>query len=154
MPSKRLRHFLDSNEAHYTIMNHPVAFSALELSEVTHISGNLLAKSVIVKTPTKMLMCVIRATDVVDISLLKKALNQKDISLATEQDFGREFPDCEVGAMPPFGNLYEMDVYVSDVLAKDTEIYFNAGNHSEVIKLSYKEYDNLVHPKVLNMTAH
>lgn len=154
MPSKRLRNFLDSNKAHYQTINHPIAFSALELSEITHIPGNHLAKSVIVKTPTKMLMCVVRANDVVDIELLKKALDQKDISLATEQEFAREFPDCEVGAMPPFGNLYEMDVYVSDDLAKDKEIFFNAGNHSEVIKLSYKEYNELVHPKIVRITAH
>lgn len=153
MPSKRLRHFLDSNKVQYQIVNHAIAFSALEISETTHIPEKNLAKTVVVKTPTKMLMCVVRANDVLDLSLLKTVLNQHDIALATEQEFAKEFPDCEVGAMPPFGNLYEMDVYVSDKLAQDKEIFFNAGNHSEVIKLSYKVYDSLVHPKIVHITT-
>ena len=153
MPSKRLKHFLDNNKVQYQILNHPIAFSALEISETTHIPEKNLAKSVIVKTPTKMLMCVVRANDVLDLPLLKKVLNQQDVVLATEEEFAKEFPDCEVGAMPPFGNLYEMEVYVSDKLAEDKEIFFNAGNHSEVIKLSYKAYDSLVHPKVANITT-
>ncbi len=152
MPSKRLKYFLDSNKVPYQIMNHPIAFSALEISQSSHIPENSLAKSVIVKTPTKMLMCVISANEVLDLVLLKTVLNLKDIALATEEEFAREFPDCEVGAMPPFGNLYEMDIYISDKLAQNTEIFFNAGNHSEVIKVSYKAYDALVHPKKAHIT--
>lgn len=153
MPSKRLQYFLDSNKVPYQIMNHPIAFSALEISQTTHIPEKNLAKSIIVKTPKKMLMCVVSANDVLDLLLLKAVLHQKEVSLATEQEFAREFPDCEVGAMPPFGNLYEMDIYVSDKLAQNKEIFFNAGNHSEVIKLSYQVYDSLVHPKTAHITT-
>lgn len=152
MPSKRLKYFLDSNDVNYQLMNHSIAFSALELSEVTHIPEDYLAKTIIVKTPTHLLMCVVRANDNLDMNLLKKLLNQNDITLATEQEFSREFPDCEVGAMPPFGNLYDMGVYVSDALEKNKDIYFNAGNHSEMIKLSFSDYEHLVHPKVVHIT--
>lgn len=153
MPSKRLKYFLDNSKIDYKITNHAIAFSALELSEVTHIPEQNLAKTIIVKTPTQMLMCVVRANDALDMTLLKKVLNQTDVVLATEEEFSREFPDCEVGAMPPFGNLYDMDVYVSDTLAQDKDIYFNAGNHSEIIKLSYSDYEHLVHPKVVHITT-
>jgi len=152
MPSKRLQYFLDSNKVEYQILNHAIAFSALEISQETHIPESHLAKSIIVKTPNKMLMCVVRANDTLDLNLLKAQLNELNISLAMEQEFGKIFPDCEVGAMPPFGNLYEMPVYVCDHLTKDENIYFNAGNHSEVIKLAYSTYDRLVHPKIVHMT--
>lgn len=153
MPSKRLQYFLDSNQIEYQVLNHSIAFSALELSAVAHIPEKNVVKTVIVKTPHKMFMCVVSANEVLDIGLFRAILNGANVTLASEQEFSREFPDCEVGAMPPFGNLYDMDVYVSDKLAKHKDVFFNAGNHSEVIKLPYTVFETLVHPKVAHITS-
>jgi Ala-tRNA(Pro) deacylase len=88
----------------------------------------------------------------IKMDLLKKVVGNNNIRLATEQEFKDKFPDCEVGAMPPFGNLYAMDVYVSAALKEDEEIVFNAGTHTELIKLSFKDFERLVNPKVAEIS--
>jgi Ala-tRNA(Pro) deacylase len=108
-----------------------------------------MAKTVIIKVDGKMAMAVLPAPHKVDFKLLKEAIGAKSVELATEQEFADDFPECEPGAMPPFGNLYGMDVYVAAKLAADEEIAFNAGSHTELFRLAYKDFDRLVKPKVV-----
>lgn len=145
MPAGRLKHYLDGHNIQYETITHPIAFSTLQLCEVCHIPSKDMAKSVICKTKDKLFMVVMRAHDQVDLGALSEHMHT-DVSLATEAEFSNEFPDCELGAMPPFGNLYDMDVLVDDRLKHDETIAFNAGNHSELVKIKYKDFEKLVHP--------
>jgi Ala-tRNA(Pro) deacylase len=101
-----------------------------------------------VKVDGKMAMAVLPASQKADLSLLRAALGVDGVELATEAEFRRLFPECELGAMPPFGNLYDMNVYVSEGLTEDDEIVFNAGSHTELIRLAYMDFERLVRPKV------
>src|SRR3970282_2977608 len=135
MPSKKLKEFLDQKKIKYIAITHSSAFTAQEIAATAHIPGKELAKSVIVKADGKMVMTVLPASYKVNFDQLKKVIGAKEIRLAYEQEFIDKFPDCEVGAMPPFGNLYGMDVYVAESLSEDEEIAFNACSHTELIKM-------------------
>ena len=111
-----------------------------------------VAKTVMIKIDGKMAMVVLPASYVVDFDLLKKVTGSQDIVLASEGEFQNLFPDCEVGAMPPFGNLYQMPVFVAQSLAEDEEIAFNAGSHRELIKLLYKDFNKMVNPEVIKFS--
>lgn len=152
MPAPKLREFLDSHQVKYVTIDHSPAYTAQEIAAVTHIPGKEMAKSVIVKIDGKMTMAVLPASRRINFSLFKKAVRAKNIELATEREFGDMFPDCELGAMPPFGNLYDMDVFVDESLAGDEEITFNACNHSELVRMAYEDFEMLVKPKVLAFT--
>ena len=149
MPIKKLKEYLDRNKVKYVIMKHSAAYTAQEIAAQAHIPGKQLAKTVIIKIDGKMAMAVLPASYKVDLKLLKKAAGAKKVELANEKEFKGFFPECEVGAMPPFGNLYEMDVFVSESLAEDETIAFNAGSHTELIKLNYADFEKLVKPIVL-----
>jgi len=152
MPAKKLKEFLDKNKVKYLSIVHSPAYSAMEIAEASHVPGKDLAKTVIVNIDNVMSMVVLPAPLKIDLSKLKSVVGANKAELASEHAFASKFPDCEVGAMPPFGNLYNMPVYVDDDLAKDEEIAFNSGTHSEVIKLKYKDFYKLVKPKVVNFT--
>ncbi len=152
MPIKKLREYLDSNGIKYVTISHSSAYTAQEIAASAHIPGKELAKSVLIKIDGKMAMAVLPASDKVDFDLLKSAISGENIRLAYEQEFIDKFPDCEVGAMPPFGNLYGLDVYVAKSLTKNDEIAFNACSHSELFKMSYKDYERLVKPKVMDFS--
>lgn len=154
MATAALKNFLNEHKVHYDTIDHPLAYSARETSHVSHISERSLAKTVIVFVGNKMAMVVLGANDTVDFKNLRENLHENDISLATEKDFSRSFKDCEVGAMPPFGNLYNMDVYVEKSLANNKEIAFNAGSHTEIIKLAWQDFKKLVNPKILEIAKH
>lgn len=147
MPSKKLKEFLDSNKIKYVAIQHSSAYTAQEIAASAHIPGKDLAKTVIVKIDGKMAMAVLPASYKVSFDHLRDALGVKDVRLAYEQEFMDKFPDCEVGAMPPFGNIYGMDVYVAEVLSEDEEIAFNACTHTELIKMKFKDSEKLVRPK-------
>ncbi|MHC4415707.1 MAG: aminoacyl-tRNA deacylase [Planctomycetota bacterium] len=149
MPAKKLKQFLDKNKVKYMAISHSPTYTAQEIAASAHVPGKELAKTVIVKVNGQMAMAVLPATHKVDFSRLKKALGAKSVELATEKEFADSFPECEPGAMPPFGNLYDMDVYVADTLGEDEEIAFNAGSHTELIRLAYQDFARLVNPKVL-----
>lgn len=152
MPSRKLKEFLDSNKIRYVSITHSSAYTAMEIAALAHIPGKDLAKTVMIKINGHMAMVVLPATHMIKMDLLKKVVENENIRLATEQEFKDKFPDCEVGAMPPFGNLYNMEVYASNSLKEDEEIVFNAGTHTELIKLSYKDFENLVKPKVAEIS--
>ena len=154
MPLARLKEFLDSRDVRYVLISHSPAYTAAEIAASAHIPGMELAKTVIVKIDGKMAMMVLPASYKVDFDLLREATGGKDVALATEREFQNLFPGCEPGAMPPFGNLYGMDVYVADVLSEDEDIAFNAGSFTELMKLSYEDFERLVGPKVAQFAAH
>ncbi len=152
MPVKKLREFLDSQNVRYVSLRHSPAYTAQEIAASGHIPGKDLAKTVMVKIDGQMAMAVLPASHQVDFDFLKKAAGAKEVKLATEEEFKGLFPDCDIGAMPPFGNLYGMQVFAAKALTEDREIVFNAGSHSELIRLTYKEYERLVNPKVINFS--
>ena len=154
MPKQRLKDFLDREGVKYVSIVHSAAFTAQEVAASAHIPGKILAKTVMVRIDGRLAMAVIPASYAVDFDLLQGALGAEKITLAHEEDFEDQFPDCELGAMPPFGNLYEVPVYVSRTLAENDEIAFNACTHRELIKLPYKEFARLVDPKVISFSVH
>lgn len=154
MPAKRLKEFLDSKNIKYITISHSPAYTAQAIAASAHVSGKELAKTVMVKVDGKMAMAVLPASYQVDFDLITEAVGAKNVELASEPEFKDLFSECEVGAMPPFGNLYDMDVFVAARLAEDDEIAFNAGSHTELIKMSFKDFERLVKPKVVAFSAH
>ena len=152
MPESRLKEFLDKEHVKYVSIGHSPAFTAQEIAAAAHVPGKELAKSVIVKIDGQYAMAVLPASRRVDLDHLKSALGADDVVLASEDEFKRLFPDCELGAMPPFGNLYDMGVFVAEQLTEDDEIAFNAGSHTELVKMAYRDYAKLVTPQVVSLT--
>jgi Ala-tRNA(Pro) deacylase len=154
MPANKLKEFLDNQHVKYVTISHSTAYTAQEVAELAHIRGKELAKTVMVKVDGKMAMAVLPASYKVDLNLLKLASGAETVGLATEAEFQGLFPDCETGAMPPFGNLYGMGVFAEESLAKDEEIVFNAGSHRELFRLAYKDFERIVQPGVGRFAAH
>jgi Ala-tRNA(Pro) deacylase len=153
MPSKKLKTFLDENKVKYISVQHSSAYTAQEIAAIAHIPGKDLAKTVIIKIDGKMAMAVLPASYKVSFDSLKDTLGVKEVRLAYEQEFIDKFPDCEVGAMPPFGNIYGMDVFVAESLAEDEEIAFNACSHTELIKMSFSDFEKLAKPKRIKFSV-
>ncbi len=149
MPIKKLKNYLDENNIEYITIRHSLAFNAQRVAATTHIPGKELAKTVMIKLDGKMAMAVLPASYRVRLDVLKELTGAKTIELANEMEFKYLFPECEIGAMPPFGNLYDMEVFVAASLAEDTEIAFNAGTHVELIRMAYADFERLVQPIVL-----
>ena len=152
MPLGKLKEYLDENKVKYLIIQHSIAYTSPEIAALAHIPGKELAKTVVIKVDGRLAMAVLPASYRVDFDDLKKAIGAKEVNLAKEGEFESNFADCEIGAMPPFGNLYNMDVYVAESLAEDKEITFNACSHRELIKLAYKDFERLVKPKVFKFS--
>lgn len=152
MPAKKLREFLDSKGVKYESVSHSPAYSAQRVAASAHISGKDLAKTVIVRIDGEFAMAVLPASCRVHLGHLKSALSASHAELATEAEVEKLFRDCEKGAVPPFGNLYDLDVYVAEQLTRDEEIVFSAGTHKELMRTSYKDFARLVEPKVIALT--
>lgn len=148
MPAKPIKDFLDNHHVKYMLINHSPGYTAQEIAASAHISGKQLAKTVIVKVGNQLAMVVLPANEHVNFAALKEATGSS-VDLAKESDFKSKFPECEVGAMPPFGNLYGMLVYVSNHLSDNDQIVFNAGTHYELMKMAYRDFERLVHPEVI-----
>jgi Ala-tRNA(Pro) deacylase len=148
VPAKRLKEYLDSNNVPYVTISHSVAYTAQAIAALTHISGNELAKTVIINRDGVLAMAVLPASQQIDLAALRSASGATTLRLAIEGEFQQRFPECETGAMPPFGNLYDMQVFVDERLTKDKEIAFNAGSHRELIRLAYEDFARLVKPIV------
>ena len=149
MPVTKLKKFLDENGVKYVSITHSRAYTAQEAAASAHIPGKQVAKVVIVKLDGELAMAVLPATCKVDFDRLKEASGAGEAGLAAEAEFDGMFTECELGAMPPFGNLYGMDVYVAERLAGDEEIAFNACSHTELIRLAYADFERLAKPKVM-----
>lgn len=148
MPVSKLKAFLDSQSVRYVRIIHSPAYTAQETAQAARMPGSELAKTVMVKLDGTMAMAVLPANRKVILDDLREATGAAEAKFATEREFRDLFPGCETGAMPPFGNLFDMDVYVSPSLADDADIAFNAGTHAELIKLAYKDFERLVHPTI------
>jgi Ala-tRNA(Pro) deacylase len=153
MPLSKIRAFLDQYHTRYVVLSHSKAFTAQGIAALAHISGKELAKTVILKLDGSLAMAVLPASYQVDIAAIRKATGVRTAELATESEFAQHFPDCETGAMPPFGNLYGIPVYVDETLTEDEEIAFNAGSHYELIRLSYRDFADLVKPLVMDFSS-
>lgn len=153
MPVRKLQEFLDREHVKYVSIRHSPAYTSQEIAASAHIRGKELAKSVVVKLDKKMALVVLPASFKVDLALLKDVTGAKHAELASEADFITAFPECELGAMPPFGHLYGMPVYVDDRLSEDREIAFNAGTHSELIRMAYDDFERMEKPKIAHVSA-
>jgi len=150
----KLREFLDANKVAYSVHSHPTAYTAQEIAALQHISGRQLVKAVMVKAGANFVMLALPADRRVDFERLKKTLGVTDVRLAEESEFRDLFPGSEVGAMPPFGNIYELPVYVDRSLEKEPEIVFNAGTHTLTAKMTFRDYVQLVQPVMAEFTVH
>ncbi|MBB1087142.1 YbaK/EbsC family protein [Lysobacter sp. SG-8] len=149
MLAPRLHNLLDARHAHYTTHPHERTLTAHETAEATHVSRSLFAKTVMLKVDGRLAMMVMPASYRVDLLRLSRALGEAEVELAEEAEFRNAFPDCEVGAMPPFGHLYGMPVYVDSRLARQADIAFNAGTHTEAVSMPYDEFEKLAEPEML-----
>jgi Ala-tRNA(Pro) deacylase len=152
MPLTKLRQYLDSRNIKYLVVSHSVAYTAQGIAALVHLSGKKLAKTVIVKIDGVLAMAVVPASMHVDLELLRAAAGAELVELATEQEFQNAFPDCETGAMPPFGNIYDMPVYADCRLAEHQEITFTAGSHRELMRMNWTDLVRLVEPQITNLT--
>ena len=152
MPVRKLKLYLDENDVKYMTISHSKAYTSQEIAASAHIPGRELAKTVMIKINGQMAMAILPASQMVNFELLKETIGASEVELASEREFKDMFPECEIGAMPPFGNLYGMDVYATESLAKENEIVFNAGSHTELIKMVYKDFERLVNPKKLKFS--
>jgi Ala-tRNA(Pro) deacylase len=154
MPVEKLKKFLNENEIRFVCVSHSPAFTAQEIAASAHIPGKEVAKTVMVEIDGDMAMAVLPASYQVDLDALAKLSGARSVELASEQQFETLFPECEAGAMPPFGNLYGLPVYAAETLAEDEEIAFNAGSHTELVRLAYKDFARLVDPRVGRFEVH
>jgi len=152
MSLTKLREFLDSNKVKYLVISHSIAYTAQGIAALVHLSGKKLAKTVIVKIDGVLAMAVVPASMHVDLDLLRALTGANMVELATEREFKDAFPDCETGAMPPFGNLYDIPVYADENLAEHEEITFNAGTHRELVRMAWDDMARLVEPQLANLT--
>ncbi len=154
MPVDRLRKYLEDNHVEFLTVSHSPAFTAQEIAASAHVPGREVAKTVIVKVDGKMAMVVLPAPEKVSAHRLKEVTGAKDVELASEKEFADLFPRCEVGAMPPFGNLWDMEVFADAHLREDEYIVFNAGSHTELVKIAYADFERLVHPTIAELSTH
>lgn len=153
MPAQRLMEFLADHHVKFITISHSPAFTAQEIAATAHVPGKQLAKTVVVKIDGRVALAVLSALDMVSLEGLKKATGAEMVELASEEEFSDLFPGCEVGAMPPFGNLWDLDVFVDQRLREDEHIAFNAGSFTELVQLSYSDFESLVHPTVVRLST-
>lgn len=153
MPARKLKEYLDREGVKYVSIVHSPAYTAQEVAASAHVPGRVLAKTIIVQLDGEMAMAVLPANRKVVMQDLRDVTGHDQAKFASEDEFQKKFPDCETGAMPPFGNLYGMDVFIAEALTQNDEIAFNAGTHTEVIKMSYADFERLVSPKVVSFTT-
>ncbi len=149
---EQLKEFLDRRGVKYVSIKHSLAYTAQEVAASAHVSGKEMVKALVVKLDGRMALVALPASDKIDLRHVAEATGAKSAELATEAEFGSLFPGCDVGAMPPFGHLYGLDTYVTESLTRDREIAFNAGTHTEVIRMSYDDFERLATPKKIGST--
>ncbi len=145
---ERLETYLREHQVPFQVQHHPLAFTAQQTAASEHIPGKMLAKVVMVVADGRLVLLALPATHRVDVTTVAALLGATDVRLAQEAEFASAFPDCEVGAMPPFGNLYALSVYVDPALADNETIVFPAGTHTDTMSVPYAEFARLVQPTV------
>lgn len=149
----KLKEFLDAKKIAYEVYNHPLAYTAQEIAATQHIPGRELAKVVILKVDGAFIMITLPASRFVSFDKVKAGLGAKEVVLASEAEFASLFPGCEIGAMPPFGNLFGLPVYADPELEKDETVFFNAGNHQQTVRLAYSDFKKVVQPVMFPVAA-
>lgn len=149
MSPKLLRAYLDEAHIEYMVRGHRPAFSASRVAEAAHVPGRDLAKVVIVWMDNRLVMTVLPSTQHIDLEHLRELAGARAVRLAHEEEFAARFDQCELGAMPPFGNLYDMEVFVAESLTHDDYISFNACTHTDIMTIAYADFERLVRPRVL-----
>ena len=152
--AKKIAKFLQTEQVSYQHLEHPVAYTASEIAGQQHVPGSQFVKSVIVKADNNYVMCVLPAIHLVDFDKLKKLLKAKDVQIASEEELSTLFPDYELGAEPPFGNLYGLPMFVDRYLEGNEEIIFNAGTHTDTIRMHFLDFKKLTNPTVCNLGSH
>ena len=150
----QVREFLNNSSVNYEVLDHVPVFTAQQIAAIEHEPGKFVAKPVIVNADGKHIMCVLAACCKIDLGSLKKQLGAQKVELADEKEIGEIFDDCELGAEPPFGNLYNLPVIIDKMLASDDHILFQAGTHQQAIRLGMKDYKKLVEPSVMDFSYH
>jgi Ala-tRNA(Pro) deacylase len=150
---KRLEKLLREHKVEFSVSKHAEVYSAQRLAGLLHIPGQQLAKVVMVKADGELVMLVLPAPYRLDLAKVKKVLKAKNVQLAREEEFADVFPDCEVGAMPPFGNLYDLAVYVDSALTNQPEIAFPVGSHREIMQVAYAGFERTAQPTVADLSA-
>jgi Ala-tRNA(Pro) deacylase len=153
MPTTKLMQFLDEHRVRYETIRHSPTYTSQKTAAAAHVPGKELAKTVMIRVDGQLAMAVLPAPMHVDLKKLGAAIGGAKVALASETEFREQFPDCEVGAMPPFGNLYGLQVYADEHLLEDEAITFNACTHTELLQLPVSEYINLVRPQVIAFAA-
>src|ERR1017187_3270181 len=153
MPVKKLKEFLDKEKIKYVSIIHSPAYTAQEVAASAHITAKEFAKTGSVHLGGETAMAVLPANRKIVLQDLREVTGSDQVKFVPEDEFKKQFPDCETGAMPPFGNLYGMEVYAAASLTENDQIAFNAGSHTEVIKLAYEDFERLVRPKVVSFTT-
>ena len=151
---KRLKEFLEKERVAYKVTPHVEAFTAQETAAAAHISGKALAKVVVVKRGSTFALAVLPAACKVSTEHLRKLLGAADVGLAKESEFAPVFPDCDAGAMPPFGNLYGLETLVDQEVAALPQIVFRGGSHEELVAMAYADYARLVRPRLGDFCVH
>lgn len=151
---EKLKNFLDSNGVRYITVTHSTAFTSQEIAASVHIKGKEFAKCVIVKSGENFFMLVVPADHKISFEKAKEALGVENLKLASEDEFRNLFPDCETGAMPPFGNLYGIPVYVDENFKLNEEISFNGGTHNDVVRMKMDDYTKLINPMFSDLSEH
>lgn len=149
---RKLKGVLDQAKTSYEAYNHPKAITAQEIAATQYLSGKEMAKVVIMKIDGSFAMAVLPANRLVNFEKIKGELRAREASLADEDEFSSLFPECEIGAMPPFGNLFGLPVYADPSLEKHEHIFFNAGTHLQTVRMSYRDFNKLVRPEVFDLT--
>ncbi len=152
--SPKIKNYLEKEKVSYQVLEHSLAYTAMEIAGSQHIPGRQVIKSVIVKSNGSFIMCVLPAIHYLDMDKLKAATGKKNLEMATEDDLTKLFPDYEVGAEPPFGHLYGLKVFADKILEEDEEIVFNAGTHTDMIKIKLKDYIRLAKPQFSDIGIH
>ena len=148
---RKLKAVLDEAKVPYEVFNHALAYTAQEIAAKQHFSGNDMAKVVMLEVDDELVMGVIAGNHKIDPDTIRGSLGASRVRLATEDEFTSRFPECEIGAMPPFGNLFGLKVFLDPALKKDEDIYFNAGNHVQTVRLRYKHFAALVNPRLVRL---
>lgn len=149
-----IQEYLTKNKVPFETHEHPPAYTAQEVAAEEHVSGNVLAKTVVVRAGDVCALCVLPASYKLDLDKVAAALKTRKVHLVDEAEMAKLFPDVEVGAEPPFGNLYDLTTLVDNHLAESEEIIFRAGSHRKAIRMKYADYAGLVKPAVADLAVH
>jgi Ala-tRNA(Pro) deacylase len=153
MATRRIKEYLDGNEARYVILHHSPAYTASEVAAAVHVPGRVFAKVLVVRLDDKLALAVVQATRDLDFALLRDAAGARTARLADEAEFAGRFEGCQRGTVPPFGHLFGMETYVERSMGHEPEVAFNAGTHTDVMVMDFDEYCRLAHPRLETIDA-